>query len=389
MSMSTGAPIQGTCDARFASVREVFAEQLAKPEEIGAALSVTLDGQIVVDLWGGHADAGRARAWTPDTLVNVFSTTKGMTALCAHRLADQGKLDFDAPVARYWPEFAQSGKQAIPVRWLLDHSAGLAAVEKPLPAGAMCDWDAMTAALAEQAPLWEPGTAHGYHALTFGWLVGEVVRRVAGKSLGCYFRDEIAGPLGADFWIGTRAALDARTAELVPGPLPGPGEANLLLELMAQAKPWALKSFLNPAPPAGGMNGRAWRAAEIPAGNGHASARGLARVYTALACGGTLDGVGVLSPAQIDAARTSRRHGADLLIPLTTHFAQGFQLGTKAEPIGPSGRSFGHSGAGGSFGFADPESRLGFGYVMNRMENGLFLIGPRATALMNAAFASL
>lgn len=381
--------IHGTCDARFARVQERFREQLAQPDELGAALAVTIDGRTVVDLWGGHADAARSRAWTADTLVNVFSTTKAMAALCAHRLADQGKLDLDAPVARYWPEFAAAGKEAIPVRWLLDHSAGLAAVEKPLAAGAMCEWEVMTAALAEQAPLWAPGREHGYHALTFGWLVGEVVRRVVGRSLGGYYRDEIAGPLGADFWIGTPDTLDARTAELVPAPPPTAAAGSELGALLARAKPWALKSFLNPLPPPGGINGRAWRAAEIPAGNGHASARGLARVYTALACGGTLDGVGVVSPAQIDVARSSQRHGPDLLLPFPTHFALGYQLGTEAEPIGPNPRAFGHAGAGGSFGFADPEARIGFGYVGNRMESGMFLIGRRATALMNAVFEAL
>jgi CubicO group peptidase (beta-lactamase class C family) len=382
--------IHGHCDARFGRVRDVFREHFEDPSELGASVAVTLGGVRVVDLWAGHADAARTRAWTADTLVNLFSTTKGMTALCAHRLADQGKLDLDAPVARYWPEFAQADKGAIPVRWLLDHSAGLAAIEKPLPMGAVCDWDVMASALAEQAPLWEPGSAHGYHALTFGWLVGEVVRRVAGRSLGTYFREEIAAPLGADFWIGTAPELDARTAELVPAPMPAPGQSNFILELAAKAKPWALKSFLNPLPPAGGMNSRAWRAAEIPAANGHGSARGLARIYEAIAAGGTLDGVRVLSREQIDVARTEQRHGLDAVIPvMPTKFGLGFQLGTEAEPIGPNPRAFGHSGAGGSFGFADPEAGLAFGYAMNRMEAGLFLIGPRATALMNAAFDSL
>ncbi|RIL07686.1 MAG: EstA family serine hydrolase [Proteobacteria bacterium] len=382
--------ISGHCDARFARVRDVFAEQMANPEELGAAVAVTLGGRLVVDLWAGHADAKRTRPWTADTLVNLFSTTKGMTALCAHRLADAGELDLDAPVARYWPEFAQADKGAIPVRWLLDHSAGLAAIEKPLPMGAVCDWDAVTSALAEQAPLWEPGSTHGYHALTFGWLVGEVVRRVAGRSVGAYFRDEIAGPLGADVWIGLPEQHDARTAQLVPAPMPAPGQSNFLLELAAKAKPWALKSFLNPLPPAGGMNSRAWRAAEIPAANGHGSARGIARVYAALAAGGALDGVRVLSREQIDVARSAQRSGVDFVIPMMpTKFALGYQLGTDAEPIGPNPRAFGHSGAGGSLGVADPEAGLAFGYAMNRMESGLFLIGPRATALMNAAFASL
>jgi len=381
--------IQGSCDARFERVRDVFREQLANPEEIGAAVAVTLEGRRVVDLWAGHADAARTRAWQPETIVNLFSTTKGMAAICAHRLADQGKLDLDAPVARYWPEFAQADKGAIPVRWLLDHSAGLPAIGKPMPAGSTSDWRAMTEALAAQEPWWAPGTEHGYHALTFGWLVGEVVRRVSGRSVGSYFRDEIAGPLGADFWIGTPPELDARIAELVMAS-PQPGEANLFAEIIAKAKPYALKAFMNPIPGPGGFNSREWRAAEIPAANGHGSARALARIYGALACGGTQDGVTLLSRGAIDRARIEQRSGPDNVIPLLpTKFGLGFQIGTEAEPIGPNPRAFGHSGMGGSFGFADPEAALGFGYVMNRMENGMFLIGPRATALMNAAFESL
>ena len=385
--MANERAVQGSCDARFRRVREVFAEQAANPEELGAAVAVTIEGHSVVDLFAGTADAARTRPWTGDTLVNLFSTTKGMTALCAHRLADQGKLDLDAPVARYWPEFAQADKDRIPVRWLLDHSAGLPAVEAPLPPQALYDWTAMTEALAAQAPWWEPGTQHGYHAMSFGWLVGEVVRRVSGKSLGQTFRDEIAGPLGADFAIGAPPELDARIAELVPAPMPKPGETNLMAEIIATAKPYALKAFLNPLVAPTAFNSRAWRAAEIPAANGHGSARGIARVYTALACGGALDGVEVLSRAAIDRARAPQRSGPDNVIPLLpTRHALGFQLGTEAEPIGPNSGAFGHSGAGGSFGFADPESRVGFGYAMNRMEVGLFLIGPRATALMNAVY---
>src|SRR5215472_8631872 len=298
---------QGSCDPRFRRVREVFAEQLAKPEEIGAAVAVMLDGRSIVDLWGGHADAARTRPWTADTLVNLFSTTKGMAAICAHRLADQGKLDLDAPVARYWPEFAQAGKGDIPVRWLLDHSAGLPAVDAPLPPAAIYDWNAMTSALAAQAPWWEPGTAHGYHAMTFGWLVGEVVRRVSGRSIGRYFRDEVAGPLAADLWIGLPAERDASTADLIPMPLPQPGDIrpgdkNFIAELIAQAKPYAIKAFLNPIVAGDAFNSRAWRAAEIPAANGHGSARSLARIYGALACGGSLAGVDVLSREAIDRA---------------------------------------------------------------------------------------
>ena len=381
--------VEGTCDPRFAAVRDVFAEQLANPDEIGAAVAITLEGERVVDLWGGHADAKRTRAWTPDTIANLFSTTKGMTALCAHRLADQGKLDLDAPVARYWPEFAQADKGAIPVRWLLDHSAGLVAIEKPMPPAALYDWDAMAGAYAEQKPWWEPGTEHGYHALSFGWLVGELIRRTSGRSVGTYFRDEIAGPLGADLWIGTPAELDPRIAE-IEAEMPKPGDP-LLAAMLANAKPYTLKAFMNPPPGPEGLNSRQWRGAEIPAGNAHGSARALARIYGGVARGGEQDGIHLLSPAAIDRARTEQRHGVDNVLPggLVSRFGLGFQLGTEAEPIGPNGGAFGHPGAGGSFGFADPEARLGFGYVMNRMETGLFLIGRRATALMNAAFASL
>ncbi len=390
--MATRVETCGTCDTRFERVRDLFTQQLDDPEEVGASVVVTLGGRTVVDLWAGHADEARTRPWNADTLVNLFSTTKGMAALCAHRLADQGKLDLDAPVAKYWPEFAQADKGAIPVRWLLDHSAGLVAVDRPLPPPAMFQWDTMCAALAEQAPWWDAGTAHGYHALTFGWLVGEVVRRISGKSVGNYFRDEIAGPLGADLFIGTPAAHDGRIAELIPGPLPkmdGSGGDDMFTKLLASAKPYVLKAFMNPLTMPGTFNSRDWRGAEIPAANGHGSARGVARVYTALANGGAIDGVHVLSPEAIDRARAPQRSGPDLVLPLPTKHSLGYQLGTDAEPIGPNPRAFGHSGAGGSLGFADPEAKVGFGYAMNRMESGLFLIGPRATALMNAVFASL
>jgi CubicO group peptidase (beta-lactamase class C family) len=379
------AEVQGSCDARFEPVRALFREQMANPEELGAAVAVTLDGKRVVDLWAGPADAAKTRAWTPDTIVNLFSTTKGMAAICAHRLVDQGKLDLDAPVARYWPEFAQADKGAIPVRWLLDHSAGLPAVAKVLPAGASIDWTLMTEALAEQEPWWTPGSEHGYHALTFGWLIGEVVRRVSRRSVGAYFRDEVAGPLDADLWIGTPADLDARTAQLVIGNM-NTGENGLMAAILAKAKPYALKAFLNPIPvPPGGFDSRAWRGAEIPAANGHGSARALATIYGALASGES-----VLSRESIDRARTEQRSGLDNVLPLLdTKFGLGFQLGTTAEPIGPNPRAFGHSGMGGSLGFADPEAGIGFGYAMNRMEHGVFIIGPRATALMNAVFESL
>src|SRR5580700_9440573 len=192
-------PIAGTCDPRFRKVREAFAANFETAGEIGASVAMYIDGKQVVDLWGGYADKARTKPWTRDTLVNIYSTTKGLAAMCAHRLVDQGKLDLDAPVAKYWPEFAQAGKDKLPVKYLLSHRAGLPAVRKILDGDALFNWTTMTTALAEQEPWWEPGTAHGYHAVTFGYLVGEVIRRITGKSPGTYLRDELAGPLDLDF----------------------------------------------------------------------------------------------------------------------------------------------------------------------------------------------
>lgn len=385
----SSAEATGEVDPRFARVREVFAAQLAAPGELGAAVCVTLDGRPVVDLWGGFADAARSRPWRRDTVVNLFSTTKGLVALCAHRLADEGRLDFEAPVARYWPEFAQAGKGELPVGQLFDHSAGLAAIHRPLPPEALYEWETMTAALAEQAPWWKPGTRHGYHALTFGWLAGELVRRVSGKGPRALLRDELAGPLGADVQIGLAPTDDARAAELVPAPLPQPGEPNMMAEALKNPTGVAARAFLNPLIQPNAIHSEAWRRAEIPAANGFASARGLARLYGAAACG-TVDGVCALSPEGQVRAGTERRAGPDLvLMGLPTRYGLGFMLGTEDEPLGPHPGAFGHSGAGGSLGFADPAARLGFGYVMNKMQSGVYLIGPRANALVAAVYACL
>ena len=215
--------IDGYCDAHFHAVKDAFAQNFDLHGEVGASVAVMVDGRMVVDLWAGHADGARTRPWERDTIVNVYSTTKGMVAACAHRLIEKGLLNLDAPVAKYWPEFAQKGKERLPVRYLLSHKAGLPAIREPLPAGTLYDWNAMAAALAAEEPWWEPGAKHGYHAVTFGFLVGEVVRRVSGKSVGTYFRDEIGAPLSLDFHIGLAAENDARTAEMLAAPPPEPG----------------------------------------------------------------------------------------------------------------------------------------------------------------------
>ncbi len=385
--------IEGTCDPRFSAVRDVFAHNFSQANEVGAAVSVVVDGRCVVDLWGGHADQARTRAWGRSTPVNVFSTTKAMAALCAHRLVDAGRLDLDAPVARYWPEFAAAGKAGVSVRDLLSHRAGLAAVRDPLPPEALYDWEAMTQALAAETPWWTPGTAHGYHAVTFGWLIGEVVRRIAGKSLGAVFRDEIAGPLGAEFRIGVPDGDHAAIAEMSTFSMepPGDGEPGLLEIVLKDPQSVTARAFGNPSSLMAGPNVPEWRRAEIPGANGHATARGLARIYGALARAEGIDGVSVLSRESVERCRTEHSHGPDLVLHVSTRFGLGFMLPQGSAPgtrFGPNPGSFGHPGAGGSVGFADPETRLGFGYVMNRMGPHI-LLDPRATRLIDAAYAAL
>jgi CubicO group peptidase (beta-lactamase class C family) len=382
--------IEGSCDPRFNRVKDAFAENFEKRSEVGAAAAVMLDGKSVVDIWAGHADKAKTKPWTRDTLVNVYSTTKGVTAICAHRLVDKGLLDIDAPVAKYWPEFAQAGKEKLPVRFLLSHRAGLPAVRKLLDNDALFSWTTMTTALAEQEPWWEPGTRHGYHALTFGWLVGEVIRRISGKTPGVYLRDEIAGPLGADFHIGLDAKHDTRTADMIAAPPPAPGEPNLFAEVMKDPESMVAKAFMNPP---GGMrpgmvNTREWRAAEIPAANGHGTARSLAQLYGALARGGELNGVRVMSKDEVAKCSIEQSNGPDALLILNTRFSQGYMMSQPGASLGPNPKSFGHPGAGGSLGYADPEAKIGFGYTMNKMQAGL-LIDPRATALIEAVYASM
>ena len=381
--MASEIQVEGKCDARFERVREVFAENFRVRDEVGAAVALVVDGQLVVDLWAGHHDRERTRAWERDTLVNVYSTTKGVTALAAHRLVDEGKLDLDAPVAKYWPEFAQAGKGEIPVRWLLSHRAGLPAVRKLLPNEALYDWEAMTSALAAEAPWWTPGTAHGYHAVTFGWLVGEVVRRIAGKSLGAYVRDSFAGPLALDFHIGLAEREHARVADILQQVPPDPtGEAaQLFARSLAEPEGVTARAFANPPSMVLGPNVPAWRSAEIPGANGHGTARALATLYGRAALG---DG-SVISRDAIERCRTEQSHGDDLVLGVRTRFGLGFMLRQESHAGGRclGAGAFGHPGAGGSLAFADPEARLGFGYVMNRMGPRI-LLDDRAIALVEA-----
>lgn len=378
------AKVEGTVDARFNRVREVLAELLDAPHELGAAVSVVVDGSTVVDAWGGFSDRARSKPWAKDTLANVYSTTKGWTALCAHHLVDRGKIDLDAPVASYWPEFAQADKGRIPVRWLLDHRAGLPAIRKSLDGNALFDWNTMTSALAEETPWWEPGTKHGYHAITFGWLVGEVIRRVSGLSVGEYFRREFAGPLDLDAHIGLAEVDDARCADLRFAK-PGEGEPATLVQYMfANPESITTRAFTNPPSIASPslIASREYRAAQIPSINGHATARAIASLYGAVARGG------LLSSESIARAGTESSRGQDEVLRVETRFGLGFMISLPEDPFGPNEGSFGHPGAGGSVGFADPKAKLGFGFVPSRLGTRIKL-DPRAQRLIEATYASL
>jgi CubicO group peptidase (beta-lactamase class C family) len=369
--------VHGQCAPGFEPLREALSKILAAGLEVGAALAVCVDKQPVVDLWGGYKDAARARPWRAETIVNLYSVGKAVSAICALRLVDAGVLDLDAPVARYWPEFAQAGKAQLPVRFLLTHQMGLPAVERALPAGAALRWDVMTAALAAQAPWWPPGDRHGYHVNTQGFLLGEVVRRITGKTLGTYLRDEIAGPAGIDFVWGVGSKLEARCADMVPPP-PSPEGAEL--RRMLAVDPTTLSglalmrfnAYRNPPEISGTgvVNTRTWRTAEMPSTNGHGNARGVARLYAALAGDGALDGVHILSPEIIATAITEQVYADDVVLQRPTRFGLGFQLTQPERRLGPNPRSFGHFGAGGSLGFADPDARVAFGYAMNQGRGG-------------------
>ena len=379
--------IDGTCDGTFRPVRAAFAENFAGRGETGAAVCVCVGGRVVADLWGGRANlARRQTAWRPDTLVNIFSVGKGLIALLAVRLAGQGRLDIDAPVSRYWPEFGAAGKEAVTVRQLITHQAGLPAVRLRLPPGAMLDWNVMTGALAAQRPWWEPGTAHGYHVNTFGFLVGEVLRRSTGHTVGALLRAEIAGPLGADVHIGLPAAEHGRVADFAwPGPPPPEDDRqdlgdDQLMEHNAYFNPAGLSS-------AGVINSAAWREAEVPSANAHGSARGVARVYTALAAGGAADGVRVASADALAAATTEQACGQDRILHRPSRFGLGFQLTQPERPMGPNPGAYGHFGAGGSLGFCDPAAEIAFGYVTNQM--GPRWQNPRNRALIDALYACL
>lgn len=391
---------EGWTAAGFEGVRDVFERNFAAGREIGAAFTCYHRGEPVVDLWGGVADETTGAPWREDTIVLVFSTTKGATAVCANRLAQEGLLDPEAPVARYWPEFGRNGKEDVTVAHLLSHQAGLAWVDGEMTAEEALSWEPVIEALEQQHPHWQPGTQHGYHATTYGWLVGEVVRRIAGCSVGTYFREEIAAPLGLDFWIGLPEEQEPRLARLVSMQLPQALSAEHATDPEHDPVAALVAQFLGPDTPLGKAlsapggaftdqdiwNSRAMRAAEVPAANGVTDARSLARLYGA--CIGAVDGVRLLGPEQLDRATRRRTEGPNtILLGLDIQFGLGFMLHSSLVALGGP-RSFGHFGAGGSVGWADPDADLSFGYVMNRMDMGL-AGDTRSFDLIAACYAAI
>jgi CubicO group peptidase (beta-lactamase class C family) len=369
--------VEGRCVPRFARLRDALRESLTCGAEVGAALAVFVDREPVVDLWGGWRDAARTQPWREDTIVNLYSVGKAVTAVCVHRLVEEGRLELDAPIARYWPEFAQAGKERLPVRFAMTHQSALPAVERALPPGAQFEWDVMTSALAAQAPWWPAGAHHGYHVNTQGFILGEVVRRVTGRTIGAWLREELAGPAKIDFMWGVPADLDVRCADVIAAP---PGPESESLRAMLALDPATLSglalmrfnAYRNPPDISGTgvVNTRAWRAAEIPSTNGHGNARGVARLYAALAGDGTIDGVHVLAPDTIAGAMREQVYGVDMVLQRPTRFGLGFQLTQAERPLGPGPRAFGHFGAGGSLGFADPDAHVAFAYAMNQGRAG-------------------
>lgn len=369
--------IEGRIEPGYQDVADAFAANFERNGEVGAACCLYVGGRPVLDIWGGD--------YREDTLQLVFSTTKGAAAICAHLLASRGELDLDAPVVSYWPEFADGGKQAVPVRWLLSHRVGLPVIDAVLTRDEVLAVTPVVEALAAQKPVWEPGTAHGYHALTYGWLVGEVVRRVTGRTIGQFFSSEVAAPLELEFWIGLPEALETRVSPLRSAPRPTDPELVKLMEAFIgpdtlAGRALTLNGALSDHDIGSVFNTRGVHATEMPAANGITTARSLARMYAATV--GEVDGVRILPPEAIADASRERSFGPDRVLQVESRFGTGFMLTCTFTPL-LSEASFGHAGAGGSLGFADADAGIGFGYVMNQMGGGL-TGDPRATGLIEA-----
>jgi CubicO group peptidase (beta-lactamase class C family) len=377
------AEISGFCDPRFAAMSDLLSASIDAGKDVGASVAVTLEGESVVDIWGGWADEAKTTPWGEHTITNVWSTTKTMMALCALILVDRGELDPHEKVAHYWPEFAANGKADIEVRHLLSHTSGVSAWEQPVEVADIFDWEKSTSMLAAQAPWWTPGTASGYHALNQGHLVGEVIRRITGLKLGDFLAQEVTGPLGADFHIGLAPSEFGRVANVIPPP-PFPVDMTTLDPEMI-----IVKTFTGPAPDASVAWTSEWRQADIGAANGHGNARSVARIQSIVANGGEVDGVRLLSPATIDRIFDVQASGVDQVLMIPSVFGLGYALAGPSYPYLPAdSRICFWGGWGGSVIIVDTTKRMTIAYMMNRMDAGL--VGDaRGEALVRAAYAAI
>ena len=370
--------VEGTCDGRFAAVRDVLSANIDAGLDVGASVAVYIDGEPVVDLWGGYADAEKTQPWERDTITNVWSTTKTMTFVAVLTLAERDLIDLDAPVARYWPEFAANGKAGVLVRHVMGHTAGLSGWEEKIGPEDLYDWEKATSFLAAQATWWEPGNGSGYHALTQGYLLGEIVRRVTGQSFGSFFRNEIAGPLGADFHIGLAAEHDSRVAKVIPPPRPERPEVF---------PPFLVKTMTNPLFSAKVSWEEAWRRAEIPAAGGHGNARSVAAVQSVLSNGGEARGVRLFSERTARRVLEEQAHGADMVLGDTLRFGIGYGLNSAELPIGRGDAIAFWGGYGGSLIVNDLDRHLTMAYVMNNMRLGT--VGDeRSYQLLDAVYTA-
>lgn len=378
-----GVEISGFVSPGFEAVRECFITNFNRDDhyrEVGAGFCVYLSGECVVDLCGGFANEARTRPWQEDTTANIWSATKGLTAIAVAVLVDRGLIDYGERVGTYWPEFACKGKEHTTVSQVLSHQAGLPGFVEPITLEEFYDWPTVVSRLESQEPMWEPGTKNSYHAMTFGFLAGEIIRRASGKGIGAFLQEAVAEPLGADVYIGLPESEEPRVAEMVPSPLE--------LELdMSEMPPEALASVTNPTMEPGLPNNRLWRAAEIPAGNGQATARGLSKVYGAIANKGELDGCRLLSESAIAAMNTVQTDRVDISIGVAPYWRNGHS-GNINHMYGPGENAFGHSGWGGAVGCADPDREIGIGYVVNQMGNEA-LGDERSVALIHTLYDCL
>ena len=369
---------QGSTTEQFAPVREMLETQLASGADVGASVCVHHRGEVVVDIWGGHADAERTRPWEADTITNVWSTTKTMTFLVTLMLADRGELDFSAPVATCWPEFAANGKAGIEVRHVMSHTAGLSGFGERITPEDHADWEKCVGILAAQEPWWEPGTMPGYHAITQGYLIGEIVRRITGDTIGTFFRREVAEPLGADFHIGLPESEEARVSLVIPPPAADFGEID--------PTSIAFRTYASSRVDARTPHNRWWRAAEIPAANGHGNARSVALVQSIIANRGETAGQRFLSGAMVDRIFDSQINAFDPVLGRVSHMGIGYGLSNESMPIGPRACYWG--GYGGSVIIMDLEEQLTVAYMMNKMELGLSGDFRGANIAMAAAIAA-